>query len=120
MPIDSVRTIRMAGLGFVAFLAALIGTTFLVDEDGNVLVTPYNRRFTVFLDDTKLKGTTDDPTDVDFLDDGTLLNNLLVVDVDGDGVNDILATFDRRVEGGLYDDTIIWFKNTLFDEETAP
>jgi hypothetical protein len=71
------------------------------------------------LDDTKANGTTDDPTDLDFLDDGTIIYTLIVVDLDGDGVNDIVATFDRRVDGGLADDSIIWFRNTLFDEEEA-
>ncbi|HNO78350.1 MAG TPA: VCBS repeat-containing protein [Phycisphaerae bacterium] len=68
------------------------------------------------LDDTKENGTTDDPTDIDFVDNGTLINNMIVVDVDGDGVNDIVATFDRRVDSGLADDSVVWFRNTLFEE----
>ncbi|NOX58465.1 MAG: hypothetical protein GXP29_06360 [Planctomycetes bacterium] len=68
------------------------------------------------LDDTKENGATDDPTDIDFVDNGTLINDLLIADIDGDGVNDIVATFDRRVDSGLADDTIVWFRNTLFDE----
>ena len=43
------------------------------------------------------------------------MNNLLIVDIDDDGVNDIVATLDRRVNSGLADDAIIWFRNTLFD-----
>lgn len=68
------------------------------------------------LDDSKLNGTTDDPTDLDYVGDGTLINDLFIVDLDGDGLNDIIATFDRRVDGGLHDDSIIWFRNTLGEE----
>ena len=68
------------------------------------------------LDDTKENGTTDDPRSVDFNDTGTQINSLLVADIDGDGVNDVVATFDRRVDSGVNDDAIYWFRNTLFDE----
>jgi len=69
------------------------------------------------LDDTKVRGATDDPTSVDFNDTGTQINSLLVVDVDDDGLNDVVAAFDRRVDSGLNEDAIIWFRNTLLDDE---
>ena len=69
------------------------------------------------LDDTKEQGTTDDPTSLQFADDGTLINNLIIIDLDGDGLNDIVATFDRRVASGIADDEIVWFRNTLKDED---
>jgi hypothetical protein len=68
------------------------------------------------LDDTKAQGTTADPTDPDYVDAATFINDILVTDLDGDGFGDIIATFDRRVISGLADDTLLWFRNTLGDE----
>lgn len=68
------------------------------------------------LDDTKELGATDDPTSLEFNDTGTQINSLLIVDIDGDGVNDVVATFDRRVNSSVNDDAIYWFRNTLLDE----
>jgi hypothetical protein len=39
----------------------------------------------------------------------TLMNTILVVDLDDDGANDLIVTFDRA---GLSDDAIVWFRNT--------
>jgi hypothetical protein len=78
---------------------------------------PWGELFVV--DDTKENGTTDDPNDPDYVDDGTVINWLTIVDLDQDGANDVIATFDRRVQSGLTDDTLLWFRNTLFDGETA-
>lgn len=86
---------------------SLVGSVF--DEWGQDFV----------LDDTKENGTTDDPTSPDFADNGTQINSLTIVDIDGDGVNDVVATFDRRVDSTLNDDAIYWFRNTLFDEPPA-
>ena|GEM_PF-779475 len=71
------------------------------------------------IDDTKVHGTTDDVEDIDFQDDGTVIYSLTVVDIDGDGARDIIATFDRRVESGLADDSLIWFRNTIRDEASG-
>ena len=71
------------------------------------------------IDDTKVHGTTDDVDDVDFHDDGTVIYSLTVFDIDGDGARDIIATFDRRVESGLADDSLIWFRNTIRDEASG-
>lgn len=86
---------------------SLVGSNF--DEWGRDFV----------LDDTKEQGTTDDPRSADFVDTGTQINSLVVVDIDGDGVNDVVATFDRRVNSGLNEDAIYWFRNTLFDVQTT-
>jgi len=72
------------------------------------------------VDDTKANGTTDDPNDPDFVDAGTVIYGLTVVDIDGDGFGDVVGTLDRRVMSGLADDTLIWFRNTLGDREEAP
>jgi hypothetical protein len=41
----------------------------------------------------------------------THINSLLVVDLDADGRNDILATLDRRSGSGLSQDQLIWYRN---------
>jgi len=42
----------------------------------------------------------------------TFINSILVVDLDGDGANDIVATFDRSGLSGLSNDALVWFRNT--------
>ena len=49
----------------------------------------------------------------------TLINQLRVVDLDGDGRLDVLSTLDREGQSGLTNDAIIWFRNTLFDDTTG-
>lgn len=43
----------------------------------------------------------------------TFINSILVVDLDGDGANDLVATFDRSGLSGLTNDALVWFRNTL-------
>jgi hypothetical protein len=43
----------------------------------------------------------------------TLINAVLVVDIDDDGDQDIIATLDRKGMSGLTNDALVWFKNTL-------
>jgi hypothetical protein len=42
---------------------------------------------------------------------GTLINTLIIVDVDGDGYNDIVATLDRNTLSGLSNDALVLFLN---------
>jgi hypothetical protein len=42
----------------------------------------------------------------------TFINSILVVDLDGDGANDLVATFDRTGLSGLSNDALVWFHNT--------
>jgi len=84
--------------------------------DGSLASSRYARWGQLFvMDDTKESGTTDDPNDPDFVDDGTVVYSLTIVDLDGDGANDILATFDRRTLSGLTNDTLLWFRNTILE-----
>jgi len=46
------------------------------------------------------------------IDASTYINTLLVVDLDGDGKNDIIGTLDRRNGSGLSDDRLVWYRNT--------
>lgn len=43
----------------------------------------------------------------------TSIHSILVVDLDGDGANDIVATFDRVGLSGVSNDALVWFRNTL-------
>ncbi len=45
---------------------------------------------------------------------GTLVNTMLIVDVDGDGRNDIVGTLDRNALSGLSNDALVLFLNTGF------
>ncbi len=42
----------------------------------------------------------------------TFINSILVVDLDGDGDNDLIATLDRSGLSGLSNDALVWFRNT--------
>ncbi|MFQ5591231.1 MAG: FG-GAP repeat domain-containing protein [Phycisphaerae bacterium] len=42
----------------------------------------------------------------------TTMNTILVVDLDGDGANDLVVPFDRSGLSGLTDDALIWLRNT--------
>ena len=53
---------------------------------------------------------------VSAVDPTTHINALLVVDLDGDGKNDIVGTLDRRTGAGLSDDRIVWYRNTREDD----
>lgn len=59
--------------------------------------------------------TTTDPTvePNDFTESGgTIINAILVVDIDQDGANDIVATLDRSGLSGVTNDALVWFRNT--------
>lgn len=45
-------------------------------------------------------------------DRSTHINALLIVDLDGDGRNDIIGTLDRRSGAGVSDDRLVWYRNT--------
>lgn len=53
---------------------------------------------------------------VDQIDTSTYINALLVVDIDGDGKNDVIGTLDRRSGSGLSDDRLVWYRNTKTDD----
>jgi hypothetical protein len=53
---------------------------------------------------------------VNAVDASTYINSLIVVDLDGDGKNDVIGTLDRRAGSGLSDDRIVWYRNTRTDD----
>ena len=56
--------------------------------------------------------TTDPNVDPNEIAGETFINSILVVDLDGDGANDLVATFDRTGLSGLTNDALVWFRNT--------
>ncbi len=54
---------------------------------------------------------------VEKVDVSTHINELLIVDLDGDGKNDIVGTLDRRTGSGLSDDRLVWYRNTRTEPE---
>lgn len=65
-------------------------------------------RESLLIDDDASSGASADPTATD---GSTLINTLIVVDVDGDGKNDIIATLDRGALSGLSNDALVLFHN---------
>jgi hypothetical protein len=61
--------------------------------------------------DVAVTEATASPTDQQLETVGTLVNTLLIVDIDGDGFNDIVGTVDRVELSGLTNDALIWFRN---------
>ncbi|HUU84305.1 MAG TPA: FG-GAP-like repeat-containing protein [Phycisphaerae bacterium] len=101
--------------GFNEVIIAAGGVVYWYDA--GLVDSPYQSWGENFVvDDTKAQGTTDDPSDPDFIDAGTIVYNVTVVDIDGDGWGDVIATFDRRTLSGLNDDTLLWFRNTLGEQ----
>jgi len=48
-----------------------------------------------------------------------LINDLLVFDIDCDGINDIIASVDRQSLSGLSNDVVIWFRNVLMPADVG-
>ncbi|MBN1510431.1 MAG: VCBS repeat-containing protein [Phycisphaerae bacterium] len=44
---------------------------------------------------------------------GTIINSVLIVDMDGDGDLDVVATLDRTGNSGLTNDALVWFRSGL-------
>ena len=56
--------------------------------------------------------TTDPLADPLAVSGATFINDILVVDLNGDGRTDVTATFDRSGLSGLSNDALVWFRNT--------
>jgi len=57
---------------------------------------------------------------VSAVDVNTNINSLLIVDLDGDGRNDIIGTLDRRSGTGLSDDRLVWYRNIREEAPVTP
>ena len=56
--------------------------------------------------------TTDPNVDPQEVAGTSLMNSIVVVDLDGDGSNDLVVTLDRAGLSGLTNDALVWFRNT--------
>jgi hypothetical protein len=55
--------------------------------------------------------TTDPAVELEEVADTTFINSILVVDLDGDGANDLVVTLDRSGLSGVTNDALVWFRN---------
>jgi FG-GAP-like repeat len=87
----------------------------IVGSEGSVLWLDSSTATSVF--DSWTSNLIADDTQLDsnlFAADGpAFINDVLVLDIDCDGANDILATIDRRDLSGLGSDVLVWFRNVL-------
>lgn len=77
---------------------------------------PYNQwTETLIVDDAQGGGsaaaTTDPNVAAEEIADTSIMNGIIVVDLDGDGRNDIVVTLDRNSLSGLTNDALVWFRN---------
>jgi hypothetical protein len=57
-------------------------------------------------------GATDPGIDEGVAPGSTFINSIIVVDLDGDGADDLVATLDRTAGSGISNDAIVWLRNT--------
>ena len=50
----------------------------------------------------------------------TLMNSIIIADIDGDGANDVIVTLDRSGLSGLSNDALVWFRNTQRNRPPNP
>ena len=109
----------LTGNGVLDAVVSVEGGVFWYDSSiGNSLFDPW-------FPNTIIQDVPTDTTDatiapgsgvgVGSVDATTHINALLIVDLDGDGKNDIIGTLDRRTGSGLSDDRLVWYRNTRDD-----
>jgi hypothetical protein len=117
------RTPEALALGDVNFDGQL---DLITSAEGALLMFDAQNASSVFDQWPELLIIDDDPSDQS--DDGattadpnveqeevastTAINSIVVADIDGDGANDLVATFDRSGLSGLSNDVLVWFRNT--------
>jgi len=69
---------------------------------------------TLILDDSSsgTAATTDPNVSPNDVSGETVINSILVVDLDGDGANDLVVTLDRNGLSGITNDALVWLQNT--------
>jgi len=75
------------------------GEVLILDDDGDT-------------DGVAEPATTDPSVEPSELELGTLINSNALVDLDGDGALDFVATFDRNGNSGLTNAALVWLRNT--------
>lgn len=110
--------------GFNEIIVAVEGGVFWYD--GTVGTSVFDPWFPNAIIQDEPQDTTTDPTlgegvapgsgvGVSQVDTSTVINAILIVDLDNDGRNDIIGTLDRRTGSGLSDDRLVWYRNTRTD-----
>ena len=105
------------GDGQVELVASAVGGLAWFDSQGpSSLFDQWTEN--LIIDDTPSEssstspGTTDPNVSPQEIAGTTSINSLVVVDLDGDGASDVVATFDRSGLSGLTNDALVWFRNT--------
>jgi len=114
----------ITGDGQIEVLTAVGGGVFWFDGTaGDSVFDPWASNPIIQNDGGDAGGTTDSQpapggtgVGVEQVDVSTHINALLVVDLDGDGKNDIVGTLDRRSGAGLSDDRLVWYRNVRTDD----
>jgi hypothetical protein len=79
------------------------GTNLIIDEGAQSAPSSSSSSSTPAATGTSTPTTTSTATSI---------HSILIVDLDGDGKNDIVATFDRNELSGIANDALVWFRNT--------
>ncbi|MCH8146519.1 MAG: VCBS repeat-containing protein [Planctomycetes bacterium] len=105
------------GDGQVELVASAVGGLAWFDSQGpSSLYDQWTEN--LIIDDAPTESSTTTPATTDpnvspeEIAGTTSINSLVVVDLDGDGKNDLVATFDRSGLSGLTNDALVWFRNT--------
>lgn len=114
----------VTGDGLNDVMVAVAGGVFWYD--GTVSDTVFDPWYpNAIIQDSPTRTTVSDSEDgaapgagvgVGAVDVSTHINTLLIVDLDGDGKNDIVGTLDRRAGSGLSDDRLVWYRNVRTDD----
>lgn len=108
---EAVAVGDLTGDGQIEVVIAAKGSVLWYDGTSGASV------FDEWVSNTLVRGDPDevDPTGGD--DTTTIVNTLHIVDLDGDGRDDIIGTLDRRSGSGLNADRLIWYRNTRTIED---
>jgi hypothetical protein len=103
---DGLVDVMIAAEGAVYWYDGTVGDSVFDDWPGNTMIRDEH------------DVTEDVGVGVTRIDVSAYINDLLVVDLDGDGKNDVLGTLDRRSGNGLSDDRLVWYRNSRSTEES--
>lgn len=101
---DGLNEVLIGAEGGVFWFDGQVGMSVFEEWTGNVIIPDDEEAES----ETEVNGVNIELTDID---NSTIINALLVVDVDGDGRNDVLGTLDRRLGSGLSNDRLVWYRN---------
>jgi hypothetical protein len=104
---DGMVEVVAAGSGGLAWFDSRAAQTIYDPWAGNLIINEGQNPSTV---ETVAIDTGGEPAEAPTT---TVMNSIIIVDVDGDGAEDIVATLDRSQSdaAGLTNDAIVWFRN---------